>query len=113
MNVTEAGIDPTYDAFNIGNAAYVGYFMPDIRDPAAKLQMGDAVDWWIRESASYYYIDNGEVRPPHVFPAFRHREGMNVQYFDGHVGYRPQTEISTRLDGLHITANEYVWYPLR
>ncbi|QNN22865.1 type II secretion system protein [Planctomycetales bacterium ZRK34] len=115
MNVTEAGVDsnPQYDAFNIGNAAYVGYYLTDVRDPSGKMQMGDAVDWWIRESSSYYYIDYGEVRPPHVFPAFRHREGMNVQYFDGHVDYRFQNEISTRINGVYIPANKYVWYPLR
>ncbi len=115
MNVTAAGIDPTLTpatvAFDIGNAAYVGYFAPNVRNPSGKMQLGDAVDWWIRESSSHLYP--GEIRPPHVFPAFRHTDGMNVQYFDGHADYQPRTKISTQIDGYHVDGNEYIWFPYR
>jgi prepilin-type processing-associated H-X9-DG protein/prepilin-type N-terminal cleavage/methylation domain-containing protein len=51
--------------------------------PFEKLCIGDATDWWIHENMSDSYI--GEISPPpYLTPAYRHRGGLNIAFYDGH-----------------------------
>jgi len=60
-----------------------------VKRPSTKLFMADALDWWI----SYYfcdrYLEYGENYvgfKTYGMTAFRHFDGVNLMYWDGHCG---------------------------
>lgn len=79
-----------------------------VKQPSTKLFMADALDWWI----SYYFCDDryfeyGEKWvgfDTYGMTAFRHNDGLNAMYWDGHCG-RLRTE--------EVMDNPALWDPLK
>lgn len=79
-----------------------------VKQPSTKLFMADALDWWI----SYYQpLDNYSIYgetwvgfDTYGMTAFRHNDGLNVMYWDGHCG---------RLRTKQVMDNPALWDPLR
>jgi prepilin-type N-terminal cleavage/methylation domain-containing protein/prepilin-type processing-associated H-X9-DG protein len=107
MNITE--FTTSYD-WNISMSAckYWGHYASKIPQPATKLAYIDGIDWhtsWA--SANYetgwdkykqqnisYYKSKGIHGP--VF--YRHSEGANIVFYDGHAGYKRKQEIFIKAD---------------
>lgn len=64
--------------------AFVGYHERMIVRPSEHMAFADAVDWWIHLDKSFRYT--GEAYQM-VTTAYRHRQGANLVYYDGHVGW--------------------------
>jgi prepilin-type N-terminal cleavage/methylation domain-containing protein/prepilin-type processing-associated H-X9-DG protein len=97
---------------------YCGHKDDLLKAPADKLQFTDAgADWWCQWPGADYRLkwdDIGQAplwdyrpvkdRPtppaPHVYGAvyYRHNEGANVGFYDGHVEYLKKTEIFNKDD---------------
>jgi len=78
-----------------------------VKQPSTKLFMADALDWWV----SYYfceeYLEHGENWvgfKTYGMTAYRHNDGLNVMYWDGHCG-RLRTE--------EVIDNRRLWDPLK
>lgn len=88
-----------------------------IIDPGSKYIFTDSQDWWVNASAANYldpargwdfhgeaWVNNGGVK-------YRHNEGVNMAFFDGHVIYMAKEEVwdiyATPYD------NELHWHPYR
>lgn len=99
-------VDGDYDAMH-GGVAKLSDKESWVKQPSTKLFMADALDWWI----SYYYcegyLDWGETwvsGKTNGMTAFRHNDGLNVMYWDGHCG-RLRTE--------EVMGNPALWDPLK
>jgi prepilin-type processing-associated H-X9-DG protein len=90
---------------------YGGNWTQKIRRPAEKLAFTDGIDWWVEWSAADYsgaveghdewgwdklgqanirtYKDRGFHGPT----IYRHSEGANVAFYDGHVKYMHKEDI--------------------
>lgn len=60
----------------------LAYRRTQVVSPSAKAWVCDATDWWVHKGVSGSYV--GEVHPPYMTPAYRHRGGLNIAHFDGH-----------------------------
>lgn len=99
--------------------SYCGHRVDLLKSPADKLQFTDAgADWWCQWSGADYrskwdkigQAPLWEYRPvppdhptsaaPHVYGAvyFRHNEGANVGFYDGHVEHLKKAEIFNKED---------------
>lgn len=71
----------------------------DIRSPGTKFRMMDCSDWVVdRERADYtkfWDVDQDLLGAGHNWHkvAYRHKEGANVGYYDGHVDYQAKEKI--------------------
>ena len=99
-------IDGDYDARQ-GGISKLSDKESWVKQPSTKLFMADALDWWI----SYYQLDKyyiyGETWvgfKTYGMTAFRHNDGLNVMYWDGHCG-RLRTE--------EVMDNPALWDPLK
>ncbi|MGA2916263.1 MAG: H-X9-DG-CTERM domain-containing protein [Sedimentisphaerales bacterium] len=91
---------------------YMGYKVSDVRQPSAKLIFIDTIDWWTGWSGADYrrgwdkrhqmnigaYRGQGEARGkgwPDVYGPviYRHSEGANCVFYDGHIKYMKKQEI--------------------
>lgn len=78
---------------------YRGFQISQIKNPGGKLQWVDATDWQVAEihsdAANYYYIV-GEYYDASYngMTAYRHSDGANVGYFDGHAAYTRTAAVS-------------------
>ena len=92
----------TSTATGVGSGLRV--FRGKVRNPSSKYHMGDSAAWRTSRAAADY-VTRWDLFPemnPNV-PAFaggtihassyRHNEGANVLMYDGHVEYRPKTEV--------------------
>ncbi len=81
---------------------YYGYRVSNLKQPAAKLIFIDAIDWWTKgrakEGADYtrgwdkhgqMNIDGYRTKMPACYGPviYRHSEGANCTFYDGHVKY--------------------------
>ena len=77
-----------------------------VKQPSTKLFMADALDWWVSYHFCHLYLEYGEKWvgfDTYGMTAFRHNDGLNVMYWDGHCG-RLRTE--------EVIDNPRLWDPL-
>ncbi|MHC4601765.1 MAG: type II secretion system protein [Planctomycetota bacterium] len=77
-----------------------------VKQPSTKLFMADALDWWVSYHFCHLYLEHGEKWvgfDTYGMTAFRHSDGLNVMYWDGHCG-RLRTE--------EVIDNPRLWDPL-
>jgi len=78
-----------------------------VKQPSTKLFMADALDWWISYYFCHKYLEYGENYvgfKTYGMTAFRHNDGLNVMYWDGHCG---------RLRAEQVMNEPALWDPLR
>jgi len=99
-------IDGDYDARQ-GGISKLSDKESWVKQPSTKLFMADALDWWI----SYYQLDKYSIYgetwvgfKTYGMTAFRHNDGLNVMYWDGHCG-RLRTE--------EVMDEPALWDPLK
>jgi prepilin-type N-terminal cleavage/methylation domain-containing protein/prepilin-type processing-associated H-X9-DG protein len=81
---------------NFGN--YAGHKTGAIKMAAVKLAFSDGIDWWVEWAAADYRIgwdligqasiDTYKARNIHGPTIYRHSEGSNIGFYDGHVEYQ-------------------------
>jgi prepilin-type N-terminal cleavage/methylation domain-containing protein/prepilin-type processing-associated H-X9-DG protein len=87
---------------------YSGHRVTKVKQPAEKLIFADSISWYIRERYSVKYLDpdprkGGETAYySNGMIAYRHNEGSNILFFDGHCETVPAGK---------IVGNENLWYP--
>ena len=103
---------------------------PRIVVASEKLQLIDASDWNVNQGRSNWkvYWDNvpetdGGTNPAWGAPAggshntssYRHMEGANIGFFDGHAEYRPKQQVFVfnASGSANGTANQRLWRPYR
>ncbi len=99
-------IDGDYHAIH-GSIAKLSDKESWVKQPSTKLFMADALDWWIGYSYCEKYIDWGETWvgfDTYGMTAYRHNDGLNAMYWDGHSG---------RLRTKEVTDNPRMWDPHR
>ena len=106
-NVTDWG--DWYDS--LGNPAkrkYIGHKVADMTAPANRLAFIDAIDWWLHWNHANYeeswdrlgqasiddYLEIGVYSPV----MYRHSEGANIGFYDGHVEYKIKENIFVKED---------------
>ena len=78
-----------------------------VRDPATKIFLADALDWWITYLNCRRYLEYGENYvgfETYGAIAYRHSGRVNVIYWDGHVGQLPAEQ---------VVENTSLWYPFK
>jgi prepilin-type processing-associated H-X9-DG protein len=93
-----------------------GWRNDSVSTPAEKLAFVDSVDWWVAWPGANYeigwdilgqacvgdYKDIGDdgLGPENVHgpTIYRHNEGVNIAFYDGHVGYMKKQEVFIRAD---------------
>ena len=72
-----------------GSTDYLGLMLNQVKHPSTKVQFNDGTDWELSKSNSLYsiYIMEGELKTggTNAVTAYRHTEGANAGFFDGHV----------------------------
>ncbi|MFA7485868.1 MAG: DUF1559 domain-containing protein [Phycisphaerae bacterium] len=97
-----------------GNAWHnlVGHKQSDVKNPAEKLMFTEGVgDWWVSwNGANHVQFWNNPVLGPRATndeyrgrggwgaTAYRHSEGVNVLFYDGHVEYLKKWAVFTAID---------------
>lgn len=84
----------------------VGYRVDELRKPAERIQFIDAIEWWTDWAAADYRIGwdklgqdtadayRSKISPRVYGPVFyRHSEGANILFYDGHVEWRRKQDI--------------------
>jgi prepilin-type N-terminal cleavage/methylation domain-containing protein/prepilin-type processing-associated H-X9-DG protein len=83
----------------------IGHDASTIKRAAEKLAFTDSIDWWVAWGGADYtkkwdVIGQGNISayrdtPPQVWgpTIYRHSEGANVAFYDGHVSYMKKQEI--------------------
>jgi prepilin-type N-terminal cleavage/methylation domain-containing protein/prepilin-type processing-associated H-X9-DG protein len=97
-------VDGDYEAITQGVS-----FLEDkeswVKHPSAKIFMADALDWWISYYFCHLYLEFGEEYvgfETYGMTAYRHSEGVNLMYWDGHCG---------RLHRDRVINNPRLWDP--
>lgn len=97
------GYNLTDWGFTDGN--YKGHRSSNLRLPASKLAFTDAVDWWVEWAGANYEngwdklgqasLDTYKAADPGVHgpTIYRHGEGANVTFYDGHVDHMKKMQI--------------------
>lgn len=103
-NVTDYG----WNAINSEN--YAGYKVKDIQISSERLAFADTIDWWISWDAADYsrgwdilgqaniaaYKDSPyNLHGPTIY---RHREGADLVFYDGHVEYMKKEDVFIKED---------------
>jgi len=92
-----------YTDWGWGNPEYAGHKATELKRPGEKLAFVDSIDWWVDWPAADYkigwdllgqatiqdYKDIGLHGPT----IYRHNEGVNVCFYDGHVEYLKKQEV--------------------
>ncbi len=95
---------------DIGNV--VGFTINEVKNPAEKLMFTEGVgDWWVEWKGARYQNawDRYRFSPNETYrqlggthgygsTAYRHSEGANILFYDGHVEYRKKWEIFINAD---------------
>lgn len=102
MNLTGITIDGEEIA---GNNYKKAGSSPDMQppDPAKAMYLMDGLDWWIRSSrATTDYGNTGEAKTVYA-PAYRHHNGLNISFYDGHVEYRTREEMIENINDWSVS----------
>jgi prepilin-type N-terminal cleavage/methylation domain-containing protein/prepilin-type processing-associated H-X9-DG protein len=90
--------------------SYCGHRVDSLKSPADKLQFTDSVDWWCNWRGADYRIGwdvlgqtnliayKKAIGAVHGPVLYRHNEGANVGFYDGHVEHLKKTEIFNKDD---------------
>ena len=94
---------------NLPNS-YCGFSVSQVRRPAEKLMFADYSDWVLAESASADSLTKGETYGPTAInmTIYRHDDGANICYFDGHAGYLRKNQV---IHNLHLWDVTDKWLP--
>ncbi|MGA2679145.1 MAG: prepilin-type N-terminal cleavage/methylation domain-containing protein [Sedimentisphaerales bacterium] len=108
----------------------IGHMSQSIKRPSEKLAFTDSIDWWVAwEGADYtvgwdvyhqatiaqYRQQDPAVTPPPGSKSvygpvlYRHSEGANVVFYDGHVSYMKKQEIFVTKDYSAHPPNPGMW----
>jgi prepilin-type N-terminal cleavage/methylation domain-containing protein/prepilin-type processing-associated H-X9-DG protein len=108
----------------------IGHMSQSIKRPSEKLAFTDSIDWWVAwDGADYrvgwdvyhqatiaaYRQQDPSVTPPPKSKAvygpvlYRHSEGANVAFYDGHVSYMKKQEIFITTDYDAHPKNPGIW----
>jgi len=121
--VTSYGFNITDWGWTNGTSAsmYTGYKASAIPLPAVKMVFIDAIDWWVEWKDADYTKgwdtlkqDTGQAyrtSPYSVYaPTFyRHSEGANVGFYDGHVKYMKKQDVFIKTDYDTSPKNPSIW----
>ena len=87
---------------------YAGYRSERIRNPATELSFSESNDWWIWWSGADYYDgwdryghDTVEIYNTYTGGGatfYRHNEGANLLFYDGHVEWQRKEEVYVQED---------------
>jgi prepilin-type N-terminal cleavage/methylation domain-containing protein/prepilin-type processing-associated H-X9-DG protein len=109
---------PNVMGLNAASQRELGYVSGRIKQPANKLMFADAIDYALTTAFSdYYYWDKyGETTNPSLrlhSASYRHTEGAEITFFDGHVGYLKKQQVYERGESSSETdANlQRLWLP--
>jgi prepilin-type N-terminal cleavage/methylation domain-containing protein/prepilin-type processing-associated H-X9-DG protein len=90
-----------------------------IEKPQEKFMFMDSTDWAVHmDSANYkdYWDVYGNIVTAKRWhtPAYRHDEGLNMVYYDGHVEYLPKEDVYIFARNAVLTRieNQKHWYPI-
>jgi prepilin-type N-terminal cleavage/methylation domain-containing protein/prepilin-type processing-associated H-X9-DG protein len=119
MNTTRWGTGaPAGDVNNL-NDGHVGgictrgcwFVRTRVNHPSAKMALADSLDWWISSwQSNVYSIDTYEIGKDMLI-AYRHRKGVNIAYFDGHVDRQPRSSIDRTLSSTAVSTTWAVVKP--
>jgi prepilin-type N-terminal cleavage/methylation domain-containing protein/prepilin-type processing-associated H-X9-DG protein len=108
----------------------IGHMSQSIKRPSEKLAFTDSIDWWTAwEGADYrvgwdvyhqatiaqYRQQDPTVTPPPKSKAvygpvlYRHSEGANAVFYDGHVSYMKKQEVFVTQDYDNCPRNPGIW----
>jgi prepilin-type processing-associated H-X9-DG protein len=62
-------------------------------DPTTKIHVADSDDWHLGETASVIPSNYTEPFKDHAFDLYRHLNGVNILFMDGHVAYYKATAV--------------------
>ncbi len=91
------------------SGTYRGVKQSDIRLPAENLAWADGLDWQVWINSADLYIDDFHIVTTGMV-SYRHREGLNLVYFDGHAGYLPQAAVIPKPGTMTNPALNPLWY---
>ena len=84
---------------------YGGHFADKVPQPSEKLAFTDSVDWWVWWGGADYRVGWDKLRQANINTyknstprvdgptLYRHNEGANIGFYDGHVGYGKKEQI--------------------
>jgi len=106
-----------------GKPADAGHKATNIKQPGSKLAFADSIDWWVCWNGSDYAGIDSALHDPqkcwdkmgqqtikvykdaglHGPVIYRHMEGANIAFFDGHVKYMKKQEVYIKADRELVT----------
>ena len=107
-----------------GSWPYAGHRIQTIKQPAEKLAFVDGIDWWVTWSSADYenawdILGQASIAIYRTTPAvgfhgygptlYRHNEGANVAFYDGHVFWMRKQEIFIKEDYEATPKNYGMW----
>ena len=107
---------PSYDGYYS-----VGHKVQTVRHPDEKLAFIDSIDWWVGwEGADYRKkwdqlgqgtITQYKTAPDQVWgpTIYRHNEGANIAFYDGHAAYMKKQEVFVVEDYTAIPKKPGIW----
>ncbi len=123
-NWSGLNVNNTYSSFDENfRGGYIGFKLSDVRRPAYCFAFADSTDFGlVYGNANYrkFWDVYGDVwgsssssGSPWNAPAHRHREGLNMGFFDGHCEYLEKEDTFKFLDGGRVDAkaNDIMWFP--
>ena len=85
------------------NTEYAGHKAGAVKLPAVKIAFTDSVDWWVQWSAADYRVGWDKLRQANIQAyknvgqhgptLYRHSDGANVGFYDGHTEYLNKREL--------------------
>jgi prepilin-type N-terminal cleavage/methylation domain-containing protein/prepilin-type processing-associated H-X9-DG protein len=103
----------TYSALNPNASVAIGHEAGTIKRAAEKIAFTESVDWWVAWGGADYRkkwdkigqatIEVYRTAPDQVWgpTIYRHSEGANVAFYDGHVSYMKKQEVFVIKDYEH------------
>jgi prepilin-type N-terminal cleavage/methylation domain-containing protein/prepilin-type processing-associated H-X9-DG protein len=118
MNTTRWGVGAPAGDINYLNDGHVvvctrgcWFVRTQVNRPSAKLVMADSLDWWISALQSNVYSADIYEAGKNMLIAYRHRNAVNIAYFDGHVDRQPRASIDRMLSSTAISTTWAVMKP--
>lgn len=74
-----------WESVGVWNSFYLGWHAARVKTPSSTIMFGDA-QWWVILKWDCNNFISEDVLPTYPGAAYRHRNQMNIAFFDGHVG---------------------------
>jgi prepilin-type N-terminal cleavage/methylation domain-containing protein/prepilin-type processing-associated H-X9-DG protein len=104
-NLTEWSVSGSWD---YRRNPYMGHRVNQISNPSEKYAFLDGLDWWLTWKGANYVngwdrlgqANMNQYRGQGVYgpTIYRHNEGANVAFYDGHVGYMKKQQLYIQAD---------------